>query len=396
MASRAQAGFGSNTFLILHVFLVQADAIPNHFSNSTQNPIAGTVTELSTITSALTMTIFTTCFTVATQTAIVTTEYGNTTVLSTTTTTKIVTLPPGKLAKNMIRAPRTDVPKANGVQETVTFLTTFTTVTTLTACGFTISQTITEVSTQTQKITVDKLITETQTVFVGDSQSTTTTTTTTSSSQEAIPPIPPIQQVTTTTTSIAQNKPPHAQVTTTAREPDAPAPPALADPSPTPQSTTTINGIPFTISPVPPNAAIVVNEDTILPGEAITTNGVGFSNGPTGLEIITSTSVGAIVATGVVIGGSTLTPGGTLILSGTTYVLPTGGTVAAIVTDSFPTSTSPGVPKAGDGGLSATATRTGSDATPTYIQAAGASKEKLHDLFAILMVLCVGVIQGHF
>lgn len=91
-----------------------------------------------------------------------------------------------------------------------------------------------------------------------------------------------------------------------------------------------------------------------------------------------------------------MTPGGTLILSGTTYVLPTGGTVAAIVTDSFPTSTSPGVPKAGDGGLSATATRTGSDATPTYIQAAGASKEKLHDLFAILMVLCVGVIQGHF
>ncbi|KAG4434661.1 hypothetical protein IFR05_009866 [Cadophora sp. M221] len=370
-ASRAQSRCGSTTLLTLYVLPVRADAVPNYFSNSTQSPIAGTVTELSTVTSALTVTVFTTCFTVMTATATVTTTYGNTTVLSTTTTTKFVTLPPDKLPRNMIRAPATDTPKANGLQETVTFLTTITAVTTLTTCAFTVSQTVTLVTTQTQKLVVDQLITETQTVFVGASPVTTTT----SSTPKAIPPV---QQVTTTTSSTAKDN----QETTTSSRQNAPAP---ADPSPTPQSTTTINGIPFTISPVPSNTAVVVNEVTILPGEAFTTEGIEFSNGPTGLEVSTATSVGAIVAsifgvtTGVVIGGSTLTPGGTLILSGTTYVLPTGGTVPAIVTGSSPTSISPDVPKGEDGGPSVTVTGTESDAAPTYIQAAGASKEKLHN-----------------
>ena len=47
--------------------------------------------------------------------------------------------------------------------------------------------------------------------------------------------------------------------------------------------------------------------------------------------------------------GQTLTSGGTLIISGTTYLLPTGGTVPAIVTGSFPTSISIGTLTQGPG-----------------------------------------------
>ncbi|KAH7336038.1 hypothetical protein BKA65DRAFT_505505 [Rhexocercosporidium sp. MPI-PUGE-AT-0058] len=370
---------------------VEADSIPNYFTNSTQIPIAGTVTESSTITSGVIVTELTTCYQIVTGTSIITTAYGNTTVFSTTTISTTVTLPPSKPPRNIIRAPFTTSGDANGMQVTVTRLTTITSVTTFKTCGFTISQTVIVVTTQTQKITVDQLVTEIQTIYARGPSSTTTT----SSTLEAIPPA---QQV-TTTSSKAANIPPAAQGPTTTRDQNAPAP---TDASPTDQSTTTINGIPFTISSNPSNTAVIINGATILPGQPLTTAGVEFSNGPTGLEIITATSVGVIVAsifgipTGIVIGGNTLTSGGALTLSGTTYILPTGGTVPAILTGTFQPSMSLSVPNGGDGGSSVTATGTAIAATPSYIQAGGASRVGTCGLSAVLIVLCVGVIQADF
>ncbi len=91
---------------------------------------------------------------------------------------------------------------------------------------------------------------------------------------------------------------------------------------------------------------------------------------------------------GVVINGTTLTPGGEIVVSGTTYLLPAGETVPVpIATASF-------VPTATQGGNSPSGSiGTGTEAGPSYVQAAGGERRHSMGLFATLLALCGSVLQ---
>lgn len=472
---------------------VNADSKPYFYSNSTQL-YTTIITATTTFQISCTSTVII---------PVTTTVMRNVTVRSTTTTKTTVTLPPDAAARRMVRA----TSLTQHATDTAASLITYTSWTTLTACG-PLDITITSLPDATQKITVDQLVTEVQTVTVR---------------QEPASSIPPVQQVTTTTSS------PPPPATTRAPTVEAPSqlstitplpapevpetfvqattiistilpavttgPPAVESPEsgpavpeisfetttnsstrpgvttgppateppaadPTPASTvpaglvettTTINGLQFTISSIASITAIVINDVTLLPGQALTSNAVGFSNVPTGLKVSTTISVGAIVASifgigskfpkarpisqactdriaapatpvvvngastlapggsatppvvvggitltevgslptaGVVIGGETLTLGKTLTVSGTPFLLPTGGTVPVTIVDGTFTLS------AGGAGSSATITGTGVDALPSYLQAAGASRGKVRrELGAPILVLCMAMVQ---
>ncbi|KAH7409311.1 hypothetical protein BKA64DRAFT_393114 [Cadophora sp. MPI-SDFR-AT-0126] len=242
-----------------------ADSPPNHYLNSTQ---------LSTIISTGTSVIFNTCTTTLTLPPL-TTTVGNVTVRSTTTITTVVTLPPDAPARRIVRATSLSPTSMDLPHPSDIILTTWTTITT---CGVTVTLVIT-LPAVTQKMTVDQLITETQTVFARVPSSSKSTT---SSTQEVVPPA---QQVTTSST--ARAIPPVAEVTTTSSE---------TTPSAGIIQATTINNVPFTLSTITSITAIVVNDVTLLPGQALTTDAIEFSNGQTGLDINMVASVGAIVA----------------------------------------------------------------------------------------------------
>ncbi|KAH8652725.1 hypothetical protein BGZ60DRAFT_533588 [Tricladium varicosporioides] len=145
------------------------------------------------------------------------------------------------------------------------------------------------------------------------------------------------------TTPPAENPPPTTTSTLTPEILPGVVTAILATPTPQPVvSTMTIGTQILTIETPISQPFLVVNSMTLSPGSTVVVNDATLTFGPSGPSVInapvpTNPGIGGLIlsilkppvpepTSNVVIDGKTLTPGSTLIASGTTYVLPVGAT----------------------------------------------------------------------
>jgi hypothetical protein len=94
-----------------------------------------------------------------------------------------------------------------------------------------------------------------------------------------------------------------------------------------------------TIPVIAKGRPIIINGQTLTPGGTVVVSGTTYLL-PFGATI--PITRGPATGSAIVIGGQTLAPGGIIVVSGTTYVLPSGATVPVVVTGTASATSSAG------------------------------------------------------